>query len=219
MTGPIGDGVQRSGPEGHSPDVSLTEVAAAVSDRSLWLRATEHADGEAFAALYERHSRRVALFVSRRLSPAEAEDVTAEVFLAAWRQRDRIVVDAEAGLLPWLIAVARNQVMAAHRRAGRDQRLLGRVEAGAGEPDPADTVAEQDEAAILTAAARRALVSLSVDDQAVLELCLLGELTPTEASHVLGQPASTVRSRLTRARRRLAAAYDRMSTERGDRRG
>ena len=78
------------------------------------------------------------------------------------------------------------------------------------------TVADRDEHEYRVALARTALESLSQDDQAVLELCLLGELSPTQASPVLGQPPSTVRSRLTRARRRLAAAYRGLDPEAGE---
>jgi RNA polymerase sigma-70 factor (ECF subfamily) len=37
-------------------------------------------------------------------------------------------------------------------------------------------------------------------------MCVIAGLSPSESATALGEPASTVRSRLTRARRRLAAA-------------
>jgi len=185
----------------------------------LWRRASVDGDPDAFTALYDRHADRVATYVARRLGHDRADDVVAEVFLEAWRQRARIVVHEDGGLLPWLVGVARNLVLARYRRDVRDLRLVDRVEPPGVEPDPAQGVADRDEREQLGALARRALASLSEADQAVLELCLLGELTPTEAAPVLGQPASTVRSRLTRARRRLADAYADLSAspEEGER--
>jgi RNA polymerase sigma-70 factor (ECF subfamily) len=188
-------------------------------DHVLWRRASVDGDPDAFTALYDRHADRVATYVARRLGHDRADDVVAEVFLEAWRQRARIVVHEDGGLLPWLVGVARNLVLARYRRDVRDLRLVDRVEPPGVEPDPAQGVADRDEREQLGALARRALASLSEADQAVLELCLLGELTPTEAAPVLGQPASTVRSRLTRARRRLADAYADLSAspEEGER--
>ena len=211
--------MQRSADDGHYPDVTVSEATVELSDHALWSAAVESADAEAFAALYERHVDRVAVFVARRLGPGEVDDLIAEVFLQAWRQRDRIVVDPETGLLPWLIGVARNLVLVSHRRTGRDSRLVTRVVPAGDVPDPADEVADRDEALARGWLARQALDSLGAEDQAALELCLIGELTPSQAAIVLGMRASTVRSRLTRARRRLAAAYTTLDGNRGEDRG
>lgn len=182
-------------------------------DHVLWHRASVDGDPDAFGVLYERHVDRVATFVARRLGHDGVDDVVAEVFLEAWRQRARIEVAEEGGLLPWLMGVARNLVLARYRRDQRDLRLVEKADAPGVEPDPALDVADRDERERLGALARRALAALNEADQAVIELCLLGELTPTEAAPVLGQQASTVRSRLTRARRRLADAYADLRTE------
>jgi len=207
--------VQRSGDDGHSEDVTVSEADVDVSDDVLWSRAVEHGDADAFAALYERHADRVATYVARRVGVEHVDDVVAEVFLEAWRQRDRIVVGQESGLLPWLIGVARNLVLVSYRRAGRDARLTTRVVPDGDVPDLADEVADRDEAELRGRQARAALSSLGAEDRAVLELCLVGELTPRQAAEVLGMGASTVRSRLTRARRRLAAAYEALGADGG----
>jgi len=214
-----GGWVQRSSDNGHLPDVTVSEAQVDVSDVDLWELAVANSDADAFAALYERHVDRVASFVARRLVWGDLDDVTAEVFLATWRQRDRIVVDGESGLLPWLIGVARNMVLEAHRRSGRDARLATRVVPLLDGADPAQEVVDRDEALTRGRRARRALDALGEQDRVVLDLCLVGELTPSQAAVVLGMPASTVRSRLTRARRRLATAYTALEGDEGDRRG
>ncbi len=213
--------MQRWSSDGHSLDVTVSEAGVevpavrVVPDSVLWARAVV-GDGDAFAALYDRHARRVAWFLARRVGAAAAEDLLAEVFLQAWRQRDRIVVEESAGLFPWLIGVARNLVLVAQRRSDRDSRLEERLPLPPDEPDLAEVVADRDETAYLTVLARRALESLGDEDRRVLELCVLAELTPAEVAPMLGQPASTVRSRLTRARRRLATAYDGLSGAGGE---
>jgi DNA-directed RNA polymerase specialized sigma24 family protein len=96
---------------------------AALSDVELWRQAVEDRDGDAYALLYDRHARHVATFVARRLGPDEAEDVTAEVFLEAWRQRDHLTVEDESGLAPWLIAVARNMTAARSKQLLRQRQV------------------------------------------------------------------------------------------------
>lgn len=175
----------------------------------------EDKDEDAYALLYDRHVRQVATFVARRLGPDEAEDVTAEVFLEAWRQRDHLRVEHDSGLAPWLIAVARNLTAARSKQLVRQRRTteqLGRdptLDSGGGGEPPVEQTAARAERA------RRALATLREDDRRVIDLCVMGELTPSAVAALLGQRPSTVRSRLARARRRLADAYKRVSeTER-----
>src|SRR5690349_12622041 len=65
-----------------------------------------------FRALYERHRDDVWRYLRRRSDHHVAEDLTAEVFVVAWRRRP----DLSAEALPWLYGVARH-VLANHRRA------------------------------------------------------------------------------------------------------
>lgn len=152
--------MQRWGGEEHSPDVTVSEAAptavepaspafapdpaaagqarlsaAADADVVLWGRAVLDGDADAFEVLYDRHVDRVAGFVARRWGGPDVEDITAEVFLQAWRQRERIVVDPEAGLLPWLFGVARNLVREAHRGTGRRARLVDKLDPPTGVED------------------------------------------------------------------------------------
>ena len=63
-------------------------------------------------------------------------------------------------------------------------------------------------------AALSALRRLPEADQEVVQMCLIAGLTPAQAATALGEPPSTVRSRLSRARRRLAlGAIDLLTCE------
>jgi RNA polymerase sigma-70 factor (ECF subfamily) len=77
--------------------------------------------------------------------------------------------------------------------------------------DGVDSEALLDGTAARADDARRALATLRDDDRNVIELCVMGELSPSTVAMLLGQRSSTVRSRLARARRRLADAYTRVS--------
>jgi RNA polymerase sigma-70 factor (ECF subfamily) len=71
-------------------------------------------------------------------------------------------------------------------------------------PDLAEGVAERLDREARDARVRTAFVRLSKSDQDVITLCVLEELTQTQAAEVLGVPLGTVKSRLSRAKKRLA---------------
>jgi RNA polymerase sigma-70 factor (ECF subfamily) len=178
-------------------------------DAPLWT-ALLGGDLDAFDGLYDRHAEAVHRLLVRRVGTQDAADLTAEVFTRAWAHRDRIRLANPGGLRPWLLGTALNVARTHTERAASSGRLAERLaHHGALLEDPiADLIDTLDDAVALPHA-RAALASLSLDDQEVLTLCLLGGLTPTDAALALGQRPSSVRSRLTRARRRLATAYER----------
>jgi RNA polymerase sigma factor (sigma-70 family) len=162
----------------------------------------------AFTQLYRDEADRVYAYLCVRVSsPQVAEDLTGQVFLEAWRQREQVVIDPTVGWAPWLFGVARNLALEAHRdqiRSVRIDPVSSRNLAMWGmEDDPAWTYEECEEHRQRVAAALSAIRQLADPDREVIELCVIGSLTPSQAAAVLDQPASTVRSRLTRARRRL----------------
>lgn len=197
-------------PRGHPrADAGPAMAADPRSDLQLWT-ALVGGDPDAFDLLYDRHVGAVHRFLARRVGSHDAEDLTAVVFTEAWRTRDRVEVDPERGIGPWLVGIAANCArahlrsrVAAHEVA---VRLAGTL---ADEPDHADTVVHALDDLCDVRRARVALESLSDSDQEVIALCVLEGMSPAEVAPVLGQRASTVRSRLTRARRRLGVAFDR----------
>lgn len=145
--------------------------------------------GVAYAPLcrYARH---------RGLAGADAEDLVAQTLEIAWRRIDDVPLVES---LPWLYTVARNlwrnQVRQAHRRG----EILARYRAL---PPPALC---GDPAGLEPGLLRAGLASLSERDQEVLRLVAWDGLTPAEVAVVLGCTAVAARSRLHRARGRLAA--------------
>jgi RNA polymerase sigma-70 factor (ECF subfamily) len=125
------------------------------------------------------------------------------VFVEAWRRRRDVRPIGESAR-PWLLGVA-NNLLRNHRRSLRRYRAaLARLPSPGPEPDPADDVAgrladERQMSRVLALVER-----LPRRDQEVLALCAWSELTYQEAATVLDIPVGTVRSRLARARARLA---------------
>jgi RNA polymerase sigma factor (sigma-70 family) len=172
----------------------------AVSDRELWRRAAG-GEGEAFGELYDRHANAIYNYCYRRSADwALAEDLTASVFLEAWRKRRRVTFDREDAVLPWLYAVAGNVLRNHSRGHRRLVRFVG--ELALRQPpvvSPPDRVAEETELrAILQEVGR-----LPRREQDVLALCVFADLSYEQAALALGIPIGTVRSRLARARNRL----------------
>jgi RNA polymerase sigma-70 factor, ECF subfamily len=134
----------------------------------------------------------------RGLTGPDAEDLVAQTLEIAWRRLDDVPA---AEPLPWLYAVARNLWRNRTRRDRRRRDLLARFRPGGTEAagtgqDPADL-----EPGVL----RAALAELSDRDQEVLRLVAWDGLTPAELAVALGCTPVAARTRLHRARTRLAA--------------
>jgi RNA polymerase sigma factor (sigma-70 family) len=175
----------------------------ASSDIELLARA-ERGEADAFGVLFERHGPAVLQFCFRRTADAAlAEDLTSIVFLEAWRKRGRLQLFQESAR-PWLLGVALNVVRSQYRTQRRHSDALARLRA----PAPAEP--ESDRAIARIDAEREMRVVLDTvsklnrREREVLELCVWAELSPEEAASSLGISVGAVRSRLSRARRRLA---------------
>jgi RNA polymerase sigma factor (sigma-70 family) len=180
----------------------------ALTDRELWRRASA-GESAAFGELYDRHANGIYNYCFRRCANwATAEDLTATVFLEAWRKRRKVVFDRDDAVLPWLYVVAGNVVRNEARRHRRLARFLGTL--AGGEPaarDTAERVAEEVRMRGILAAVKE----LPRREQDVLALCVFADLTYEQVALALGIPIGTVRSRLARARNHLRE----LSPERG----
>jgi RNA polymerase sigma-70 factor (ECF subfamily) len=161
-------------------------------------------DRRIFGELFDRYVDRVHGFCLRRCGDWEvAQDLTSSTFLEAWRHRDRVVL-TEATALPWLLGVAFNLSRNASRSQRRFQAAVARLPRDDVSADHADAVAERLDDQRRVREALEAVGRLSDDERAVIALVALGDLTYEEAALALRVPVGTVRSRLFRARRRLA---------------
>ena len=170
-------------------------------DGMLWSRVRE-GDADALGCLYERHATTLYNYCFRRIGEwSTAEDLVSIVFLEAWRHR-RQELPADK-VLPWLYGIATNVVRNRRRAERRYAAALRRVperDTAPGFADEADSrVDDERQMQQLLAVIGR----LPRRQQEVLVLCGWCGLSYEEASVALGVPVGTVRSRLSRARRRL----------------
>lgn len=189
------------------PDRSSCDTV--VSDAAL-LRSVAQGNREAMATLYDRHAAliyRYALRVGRSVSVAE--EVTQEVFLAMLRQADQF--DPRVALLStWLCAIARRLVW---KQIQNRRRLLPLETDSA----PAQAVSLPDNPHLLLThkqdveLVRKGIDALPAQMKEVIILCEFEEMTYEDAAVVLEVPVGTVRSRLHRAKVRLAQLLEQAS--------
>ncbi|MET3808721.1 RNA polymerase sigma-70 factor (ECF subfamily) [Nakamurella sp. UYEF19] len=173
----------------------------------LWAL-VQSGDADAFARVYDLHAGRIFNHCYRRiLSRQDAEDLTAEVFALAWRKRTEIRLVDQVGGLPWLLVTA-NHLMHRHRlSAVRSRALRSRIPAQEPGPDHAGMIVERIDDDHTLALIASVLGTLSRRDRDVVQLCVIEGLTPTQVATASGEPASSVRSRLSRALAKARREY------------
>ncbi|GAA2997766.1 RNA polymerase sigma factor [Actinokineospora diospyrosa] len=154
---------------------------------------------DAFDRLYRRHHDAVRRFLGRRLTAADVDDATAEVFVVTWRRLAELPADDR--VLPWLYGVARLVLANEFRRARRADRLVLRIGGLADEP-PGDGSNAVVDRLVLAAA----FDTLPERDQEVLRLVAWEQLTAAEIAVVLDCGRTTAAMRVSRAGRRLLRA-------------
>jgi RND family efflux transporter MFP subunit len=170
---------------------------AAATDAHLLARWAVGRDEAAFELLVRRHGPMVLAVCRRALAdPNDADDAFQATFLVLARKAGS--VSRGEALAAWLHRVA---VRAASRVRADRLRRTGREEGGVevlpGTPEPDPAWAE------LSRVLDEEVDRLPARHRAAFVLCCLEGKTGEEAARVLGCPAGTVSSRLTRARERL----------------
>jgi RNA polymerase sigma-70 factor (ECF subfamily) len=161
-------------------------------------------DADAFGALFDLHHERVFRQALRLTSSVhDAEDVTAVVFLEAWRRRDAMRV-VNGSVIGWLLVTANNVHRNQLRSSRRYREALGNLPAPENSPDHSGVVDDRLDTDARRASVRAALARLPKRDQDIITLCVFEELSTTDAAEALGVAPGTVKSRLSRAKAHLA---------------
>jgi RNA polymerase sigma-70 factor (ECF subfamily) len=133
-----------------------------------------------------------------------AEEVTQDVFVAAWSMLPKYRPDAS--LRTWLFGIARHKCQQTYRNRARRQAIAQtclediRVHAHAeGANSPEGLVAYAAQKAQLS----DSLAKLRPEDRIVLTLWYWRELPVAEIADIMGKSVAAVRKQLTRAQQRL----------------
>jgi RNA polymerase sigma-70 factor (ECF subfamily) len=168
--------------------------------------------------LHERYLDSVYSYVARRVPRREeAEDITAEVFVAALTSLPKRRGNAFASPYPYLLGIARRKISDAHRRRqrGRWRELLS-SEVSSHRDDSEDLFAvlqapypSGPEASALRAERQKAIRSLVAglkeEQREALLLHYVEELSLNDVAQVMGKSPAAVNSLLQRARQTLYA--------------
>ncbi len=150
---------------------------------------------EAVRSLYSRYARPIFTLGLRLLGSAEAaEELTQDVFLAAWRKAARF--DPNRGRLStWLMTIAHNLAVDRLRR----ETGVTRPTLVLTEEVPEVATEGEEEPLIERDTALRALESLSDAERRLLARAYFGGLTAREIAEADGIPLGTVKTRLRTA--------------------
>jgi RNA polymerase sigma factor (sigma-70 family) len=159
-------------------------------------------DTRAYAILLDRYQHMVFTLAVRMLRDRElAEETTQDVFMKAYRSLESFRGDSKFST--WLYRVAYHRILDACKRQKRKREQPPGSseirEVGTGQNPTWDTMLKQERKEMLL----KALDRLSADENSLLSLFYLQELSLKELGEVLDLDPATVKVRLFRARRRL----------------
>ena len=117
----------------HASVTRTSAVALADLDEPTLIERAKSGDRDAFGELYHRYEMRVYGFVLSliRRHPADAEDITAEVFASAMRTIGNFSTDQPTPFKAWLFSIARHRVLDWRRRGVRREQPAAEIERGA----------------------------------------------------------------------------------------
>lgn len=181
----------------------MTDDPRRPSDEQL---AADAQDGslEAFSELITRYQARVYHFIRHKtVNDHDAEDVTQQVFITAWRRIDRF--DVRARFATWLFTITRRLTINYYRARGRHTSVeLESAESQlVNSTTPASDLAARDEHAALWQTARQCL---SENQFNILWLKYREQMAIADIARALGKSSVAVKVQLHRARKTLGAA-------------
>lgn len=193
---------------GFGPTATVRRYDRAVTSSP---RATDVGDLDAaFAAgraelrsVYDAHASLVYGMCRKALGGTAADDVTQEVFVSAWRARERF--DPSRGTLSqWLAGITKRRIIDHLRSEGRhasrraDEAAIdrGAIRVGDGSEPQVDRLADRELAA-------EALRRLPDRPRQVIELAYFHDLTHQQIAERTGLPLGTVKSDIRRGLERI----------------
>lgn len=165
-------------------------------------------DSSAFAAIVDAHEKQVYNLALRTLqNPEDAQDITQEVFLRVYSDLGSFRGDSRLSV--WLYRVTYNLCIDLLRKQKRRPTVSLTLETEEGEaemefPDTRYLPETELERRELQSAVREALSRLSEEHRRILLMREFEDLSYTEIARLLGIQEGTVKSRIARARERVA---------------
>jgi RNA polymerase sigma-70 factor (ECF subfamily) len=154
---------------------------------------------ETFGEIFDRHAEPLLRFFVRRVGPAEAGGLVGDVFRIAFERRSAFD-GGHSNARPWLYGIGSNLLRTRRRTEARGLRAAPMFLAGTESQRADDGLVN---ARLVLPKLVDAIDALPEGDRAALLLFALEELGYAEIAIALEIPVGTVRSRISRARRKL----------------
>jgi RNA polymerase sigma factor (sigma-70 family) len=154
-----------------------------------------------FAGVFHRHYDLVHGYIRKRVGDSLADDLASQTFLIAFDRRDRYD-STRANARPWLLGIATNLIHGKRRQERRQLRAYGQAGAEI-DVNPLEGIEARADAERLRPRLAAVLAALPGDEVDALLLFAWAELSYVEIAEALDLPIGTVKSRLSRARRRV----------------
>ena len=169
------------------------------SDQSVWqhyVERTAGGDQGAFASLYDA-SRRLVYATALRIvgEPADAEEVTLDVYLQVWRNAKEYT-GSRGSVVAWLVMLARSRAIDRVRSRASRSRWEEPFQEFAQFRSTEPGLDHNTEAGHRRYRVAAALDALPPEQREVLELAFFSGLTHTELAVQLNQPLGTVKTRV-----------------------
>ena len=152
-------------------------------------------DAEAFATLYDRHSRPAYSLAYRMMGEKQAaEDLVQDAFLKVWRSATSYRAD-RASVRTWLLSIVHNRGIDQLRSLASRRRTQEKIEASAPKSQPSEAFSESWRNS-QREQVREALSTLPKEQLETLELAYFSGYTHVEIAEILNLPLGTVKGRM-----------------------
>src|SRR5215208_3587669 len=167
----------------------------------------EAGDADAFATLYDRHSRSAFSLAYRMMGERQAaEDLAQDAFIKVWR--NAASYRAERGSVrTWILSIVHNRGIDQLRSTASRRRTQEKIEALAPRSQPSEAFSEiwrksrRDQV-------REALKTLPPEQLKILELACFSGYTHVEISELLSLPLGTVKGRMRLGLKKIRDYFD-----------
>jgi RNA polymerase sigma-70 factor (ECF subfamily) len=167
-----------------------------LADEDLISLVYQARDSEAFATLYDRHSRAAYSLAYRMMGERQAaEDLVQEAFLKLWRGAASSYRPERGSVRSWLLAIVHNRAIDQLRSSASRRRTQEKVEATAPRVQPSEAFKESWRN-VQREQVREALKTLPQEQVKVLELAYFSGYTHVEIAGLLDLPLGTVKGRM-----------------------
>jgi RNA polymerase sigma-70 factor (ECF subfamily) len=167
----------------------------------------EDGDSEAFAGVYDRHSRAAYSLAYRMTGERQAaEDLLQEVFFRVWRAA-RSYRAERGSVRTWILSIVHNRGIDHLRSNASRRRTQDKVELTATTSQPSEAFAETWRNSQRTEV-QQALQTLPTEQLKVLELAYYSGYTHVEIAELLDLPLGTVKGRMRLGLKKMKSFFD-----------